>query len=511
MTDGRRDARRGPGRPVWPVRFLSAGSALAILASPLQAQKALARRIEARVDAAPFDRNLWGIALVDPQGRLLYGRNADRLFVPASNTKIVVSAVAAALFPPDWTVRTSLYGSGPLMDGVLRGDLVLYGRGDPTFDVRCYATDTTPAGVCDRDPFQKLRALANSLKALGVRTVAGDVVGDGSYFEPATVHPDWQSFDLNWWYAAPVSGLAFNDNSVDIAWGPGPAVGAPVVLSLTPDLGDVMLENRSRTVGPDETTDIQDRMFREPGTLQLWAEGTVAINSAGGTESFALPDPSLYAARALRSVLLEAGVAVTGTTRSTTDSVKYRGARETAPLAEIVSRPVKDWIFPILNTSQNLIAEMLLKQLGKQFGRAGSWQEGLAVERRFLIDSIKVDSTQFDLDDGSGLANQNLVSPLAFVRILRFIRGHPHFASFGAGLPQSGQPGSLRKRFVGTPLEGKVWAKSGSIGRVNTLSGFIELDRGRTLTFSIQANNHTQADRPMLALLDSLVVEMGRK
>ncbi|MGH7701670.1 MAG: D-alanyl-D-alanine carboxypeptidase/D-alanyl-D-alanine endopeptidase, partial [Gemmatimonadales bacterium] len=391
------------------------------------------------------------------------------------------------------------------------GDLVLYGRGDPTFGVRCYANDTTLTEVCDRDAFAKFRLLADTLKARGVRVVDGDLVGDGSYFEPVTVHPDWGFFDLNWWYAAPVSGLGFNDNSVDIAWGPGPSVGAPAALTLTPDLGDVRLENRSRTVGPDQTTDIQNRMFREPGTLHLWAEGTVALNSAGGTESFALPDPNLFAARALRSVLLETGIAVTGTTRSTTDSVKYRSARETAPLAEVVSRPVKDWIFPVLNTSQNWYAEMLLKQLGRQFGKAGSWPEGLAVERRFLIDSIKVDSTQFDLDDGSGLANQNLVSPLVFTRILRFIRGHPRFASFRAGLPQSGQAGSLRRRFVGTPLEGKVWAKTGSIGRVNTLTGFIELDGGRTLTFSIQANNHTLAERPMLALLDSLVVEMGRK
>ena len=104
------------------------------------------------LDASPFNRQLWGVALIDENGRLLYGRNENRLFVPASNTKLVVSAVASALLPPDWRVKTSLYG-GPLVGGVLQGDLVLYGRGDPTMNRRCYATDTTLAGVCETDPF----------------------------------------------------------------------------------------------------------------------------------------------------------------------------------------------------------------------------------------------------------------------------------------------------------------------------------------------------------------------
>ena len=110
-----------------------------------------------------------------------------------------------------------------------------------------------------------------------------------------------------------------------------------------------------------------------------------------------MPDPNLFTARALRQVLQEAGIAITGTTRSTTDSMLYRPARSTPPLAEITSRPLRDWIFPILNRSQNWFAEMLLKQLGRQFGRGGSWTEGLAVERRFLIDSVRVDSTEFSL------------------------------------------------------------------------------------------------------------------
>ncbi len=110
----------------------------------------------------------------------------------------------------------------------------------------------------------------------------------------------------------------------------------------------------------------------------------------------------------------------------------------------------------------------------------------------------------------SGLSASNLVSPLAFTELLRFIRQHPHWATFAAGLPQAGNTGSLRNRFRGTPLEGKVRAKTGSISRVNTLSGFVELDGGKGLVFSVQANHHTQPTRAILAQIDSVVVDMAR-
>jgi D-alanyl-D-alanine carboxypeptidase/D-alanyl-D-alanine-endopeptidase (penicillin-binding protein 4) len=176
----------------------------------------------------------------------------------------------------------------------------------------------------------------------------------------------------------------------------------------------------------------------------------------------------------------------------------------------VASRPLRDWLFPILNTSQNWYAEMLLKQLGRQFGQAGSWQEGLAVERRFLIDSVGVDSTQFALSDGSGLSTINLVSPQTFVKLLAFIRKHPRYQAWAAGLPRAGEPGSLRNRFAGTPVEGRVAAKTGSISRVNTLSGYLTRPDGKTLVFSIQANHHTLGGRAMIAAIDSAVVAMAR-
>ena len=471
--------------------------------------QSLQKRLDRRLDATPFNRNLWGVVVLDERGRTLYARNADRLLIPASNTKLIVSAVASALLPPDFKVKTSVYGTGPISNGVLEGDLVLYGRGDPTYGVRCYSTDTLAPGACDRDPFEKLRLLAEQLRARGVMVVRGDLIGDGSYFEPTMVHYGWEGYDLNWWYAAPVSGLGFNDNSIDIAWGPGPMVNAPAAVAFTPDLGDVSLENRTRTLPADSSDNID--FFRTPGGLALWAEGTVGASSHGGTEYFAMPDPDLFTARALRKDLADYGISVLGTTRSTVDSNAYHIARSTAPaLAEVESRPLKDWVFPILNTSQNWYAEMLLKQLGRVFGGAGSWDKGIEIERRFLIDSVHVDSAQIAMTDGSGLAANNLISPLAFAQVVRFITQHPRAATFTAGLPQAQQVGSLRNRFRGTALEGRVHAKTGSISRVNTITGYIDRPDGRRWTFSIQANHHTQRGRDMLNQLDSLVVEIGK-
>ena len=483
-------------------------AAAAVVGAGPAAAQALQKRIDTRLAAPPLDRSLFGVVLQGPDGKQLYGRNADRMFIPASNTKLVVSAVAAALLPPDWTVKTSVYANGPVRDGVVEGDLILYGRGDPTMGKRCYAVDTTTAGACDADAFLRLRELAGQLRARGVTAVSGDLVGDGSWFDGELVNGDWEIYDLNWWYAAPVSGLGFNDNSIDFTYAPGPAIGAPATISFTPDFGMVSFENRTRTVAAGQPTTID--FFREPGTLRVWAEGDVPLNGRGGKEYFALPDPDLFTAWALRSVLADSGIAVLGATRSTTDSLQNLAARQGAALAEVSSRPVRDWIFPVLNTSQNWYAEMLLKQLGRQFGGAGSWKAGLEVERRFLIDSMKVDSTQFALRDGSGLSSSNLVSPKAFATLLTWMRAHPRFESFAAGLPQSGQRGSLKSRFVGTPLEGKVRAKTGSISRVNTLAGYIELP-GRTLTFAVEANNHTLGSRVMIPQIDSLVVQMGKK
>jgi D-alanyl-D-alanine carboxypeptidase/D-alanyl-D-alanine-endopeptidase (penicillin-binding protein 4) len=487
-------------------RSLATGLAALLLAPALPAQS-LARRLDRLLDAPPFDRHHWGVVVLDTTGKVLYGRNQTRLFIPASNTKLVVSAAAAVLLPPDGTVATSVYGAGPLEGGVLQGDLVLYGRGDPTMSRRCYDADTTRAGACETDPMRRMRELAAALHAKGVRRIAGDIVGDGSYFEPTMIQETWESGDLVWWYAAPVSALAFNDNSVDVRWEPGPAAGAPGRITLTPDFGDLGLENRTWTSAERGTGLEAGRL----GPFGIWVGGSITATAMARTSYLALPDPNRYAASALRQALADAGISVTGATTSTTDSARYAQARGGAPLAETSSRPFREWLTPILGPSQNLFADMLLKQVGKQVGGQGSWRSGLEVERRFLIDSVGIDSTQFSLRDGSGLSHTNTMSPWAFARLLLWMRRHPGFAPFQSALPVAGRSGTIRTRMVRTPVEGRVMAKTGTISRVNALSGYVLLPDGRTRIFSIQTNNHDLGGTAMLARIDSLVVEIGKR
>src|SRR5437762_271456 len=397
---------------------LTISSTLAAQSRPRTAplRGSLERRLATLLDQPPFNRANWGVYVVD-DGKVLFARNADRFYVPASNTKLVVSAAATVLLPADYRVTTSVYANGKVDSGVLYGDLVVYGRGDPTWSERCFSVDSLAPGACD-SAFTAVDAIADSIRARGLRRVTGKIVGDGSYFEPVLVHPAWNAWDLNWWYAAPVSGLGFHDNSVDFHIAPGAAVDQPPTITWSPELGLFTFENRGR------------------------------------------------------------------------------------PLADI--------IFPILNSSQYWFAEMLLKILGRERKGEGSWKAGLDVERRFLIDSVGIDSTAFALEDGSGLAAGNLVTPHAFTQLLAYMHRHPKRAPFLAALPHSGQPGSLLKRFAGTAVEGRVIAKTGSIDRVNSLSGFIERPNGRTITFSIQANTHAVPYQQMLAQIDSVVVEIGK-
>src|SRR6184192_2424514 len=410
---------------------LTISSTLAAQSKPRTAPLHRPRRTRpsSLLDQPPFDRANWGVYVVD-DGKVLFARNADRFYVPASNTKLVVTAAATVLLPPDYRVTTSVYANGRVDNGVLNGDLVLYGRGDPTWSERCFSVDSLAPGACD-SAFTAVDAIADSIRARGLRRVTGKLVGDSSYFDPVLVHPGWNAWDLNWWYAAPVSGLGFHDNRVDFHIAAGAAVDQPPVITWSPELALFTFENRARTVPADSTSTIGDNFFRTPGTWDIWAEGTVALGRKPWIESFALPDPNRYAARALAAALMKKGVSVEGGTASTIDSLTYRSVRGCcAPLVEYRGRPLPDIIFPILNSSQNWFAEMLLKILGRDRGAAGSWSEGLKVERRFLIDSVGVDSTSFASSDASGLAKNNLVTARTLAQVLGFVRKRPGADAF---------------------------------------------------------------------------------
>ena len=492
-------------RQVW--MFASLVVLLAPFGSDVRAQSArgsslpasgdarLAERLRPTLDDPPFDRALWGVAIMDPAGRLVFERNGDRLFVPASNVKIIVSAVATALLPPSWRFRTSAYASGAIRDGTLDGDLVLYGRGDPSLSDRFYPTRLTA-----------FEDMADSIRAHGVTRITGDIVGDASFFDSLTIHPSWESYDLSWWYAAPVSALAFNDNSVDFRIAPT-MPGLPASISFEPDLGLVQFTNRTRTVPVDSPRTID--FHRLPGSNIVWADGDVPADARAWTENVSVQDGAIYAATAFRQALQERGITVGGRVRVTYDPAATASARLADPVAEHISPPLPQLVEPILKISHNWYAEMLLKALAREETGTGSWDSGIAVERRFLRDSLRVDTTSFSLADGSGLSHWNLVTPRAFVQILRGMRNHPSGTAFRQALPVSGGEGTLRFRSRGNGLYGRVRAKTGSIANVNTLSGYLESPSG-PWTFSIQINNHTADNREALRRIDAVVAAIGR-
>ncbi len=485
---------------------------LTLLAPGLAGAQSLTKSLTDRLAAPPFDRHHWGIAVLDERGRLLFGHNAERLFTPASNTKLIVTAAATMLLGPDTTVRTPVYLDGPIEEGILRGNVILYGNGDPTWTRRCYAVDTLAPGACLADPFAPFGPVAAALKRLGVRQVTGQVIGDGSFFEAAMHHPSWEVGDLVWGYGAPVSGLGFNENTIQATIRPGPTPGSLAVIALWPDLGALVIDNRLITVPDSARTEID--WARAPDGATAVVTGTIRASERERRNTLAAPDPNRYAALALHRVLADSGIVVLGGVSGTTDPLATQPARHGQPAVEIVSRPIRDWVFPVLNVSQNWVAEMLLKLLGKRFESDGSWQAGLRVERRFLIDVVGADSTQFSVQDGSGLSAQNSVSPLTFARLLAFMQQQPQYAAFAAGMPQSGSIGSLRNRFLTTPVVQRVWAKTGSIAQVNSLSGYIggtTLGAPHCRIFSVQAMNHILGGQTMIRAIDSVVSDIGTR
>ncbi|MEW5928085.1 MAG: D-alanyl-D-alanine carboxypeptidase/D-alanyl-D-alanine-endopeptidase [Gemmatimonadota bacterium] len=454
------------------------------------AAAALASRIESVVDRAPFDRAHWGIAVWDPStGQAVYRRDADRHFVPASNLKLVVSAAAAHLLGPEFRYRTTVHAGGPLRDGTLAGDVVLFGRGDPTISGRYFPSATAV-----------LDSLAEALHRRGVRRVAG-VTADESHFDSAYLREDWERYDLLWWYAAPVGALGFNDNSIDFRVEPGAGVGDPARIAGAPRSAFWQLENRSRTVarGRPKTFDFD----RVPGTNRILAYGEIPRGAEAGTEYVAVVDPARVVGTVFREALERRGIRVDRVeVRVVSDPARSRAAG--APvLAEHVSPPLPQVIGPILGTSQNWFAEQLVKTLGREMKGEGSWSAGLAVEREFLEQVVGVDSAAFVLRDASGLSSGNLVTPDMLVKLLAWTRTSPRGALVRDALPVSGRSGSLRARL--TDLPGRVAAKTGYIGNVDSLSGFVTLADGREVAFSVIANASGLPSSRMKGAIDDVV------
>jgi serine-type D-Ala-D-Ala carboxypeptidase/endopeptidase (penicillin-binding protein 4) len=489
----------------------------------LAAVKPLQDRIAGVLSAPDLGRGFWGIEVVSlSTGETLYSQNADKLFTPASNTKLFTTAAALALIGPDYKFHTTVETTGTLdRYGRLNGDLILVGRGDPNlsgrelpYDLRTQRND---------DPIQALEALADALVQKGVKFIDGDVVADDSYFAFERYGEGWSQDDLVWADGAPVSALTINDNVVFVNILPADRPGEKAFVSVKPFAEYYRLDNRIITT-PAGT----GRKFfvnREPGSTLLTLWGNMPLDDAGANEALAIEDPAEFAAGLFRQLLEKRGIVIYGhqrthhtelatlSTFSVTALAPSRGgdgpprplkADQPITLASYESKPLLQDVRVINKVSQNLHAEILLRLLGRERGNAGTIEGGLEVLRGFLTQA-GISSDQYVFYDGSGLSRQNLVTPHAIVQLLRYCSTQSWGVSYKTTFPIGGMDGSLSERLTAPRLQNRIMAKTGSLGGVKALSGYASTEAGQTVVFSILSNNFNLPAKRVTDAIDGLV------
>jgi D-alanyl-D-alanine carboxypeptidase/D-alanyl-D-alanine-endopeptidase (penicillin-binding protein 4) len=484
--------------------------------------KSLPSRVEAVLSEPDLARGFWGIEVISlSTGKVLYAQNAHRLFTPASNTKLFTTAAALSLIGPDYSSRTTVETNGTLdKHGRLTGDLLLVGRGDPNLSGRELPYNLRTER--NDHPIQALEQLADELVRKGVKYVDGDVVADDSYFAFERYGEGWSQDDLVWADGAPVSALTINDNVIFVNILPADRPGEHSYVSNAPFADYYRIDNRMITT-PAGTG---RRIFinREPGSTSLTLWGNMPLDDPGATEALAIEDPAAYAANLFRQLLTTRGITVYGAQRTrhtdlaslstftVTSLAPARGGEEPTRslasqplvLATHQSQPLMEDVRVINKVSQNLHAEILLRLLGRERGTSGTVEGGLEVVRGFLNKAgILSDDCLFY--DGSGLSRQNLVTPDAVVRLLRFAISQSWGTSFRDTLPVAGVDGSLSERFKNLDVQGRVLGKTGSLGGVKTLSGYATTDRGEQVAFAILTNNFNLPAKRITDAIDGVV------
>jgi len=495
-----------------------------LLTTQLQAAShgPVARPIDAILSAPDLARGFWGIEIVAlDDGKVLYAQNADKLFTPASDTKLFTTAAALALIGPNYTSRTTVETSGTLDKyGRLSGDVILVGRGDPNLSGR--ELPYTLRTQRNDHPIQVLEQLADSLVQKGVKYVDGDIVADDSYFAFERYGEGWSQDDLVLAEGAPVSALTINDNVIFVNILPADRAGEHAFVSITPFADYYRIDNRIITTPAGTGRKIF--INREPGSTLLTLWGNMPLDDAGANEALAIEDPAEFAAALFHQLLENRGIVVYGkqrtrhtelaslSTLSVTATAPARGgdessrALQTQPLvlASYQSKPLMEDVRVINKVSQNLHAEILLRLLGREKGTAGTVEGGLEVLHGFL-NTAGVPSEQYVFYDGSGLSRQNLVTPHAVTQLLRYAVAQPWGPSFRETLPVAGTDGSLADRLKNLDPRARVYGKTGSLGGVKTLSGYATTVRGRQIAFSILSNNLNLPAKRVNDTIDSIV------
>lgn len=453
---------------------------------------ALRATIDSLADSPEFHNSYWGILIVDPEhGDTLYSRNAGKLFLPASNMKIVTSSVALEQLGPDYTYHTTLVARGPVRDSILTGDLGVIGRGDPTISDHMWVDAMIP-----------LHALADSLAARGIKHITGRLVAAGNAFPGPVLGYGWSWDDLESSYSAGIDELLFNEGFSEIRVHGGDHPGDSARIETRPARAFPALRTSVVTIAPPACTGdsamtspcpMMPNPFarrRELSVVKDTLRGDVTVSgsvAAGDSVNLEVThrDPDLAYLAALTEALRDRGISVDS---APTTAIDTSTAGDT--LAVLTSKPLRDILPALLKPSQNQIAEVLLRTIGLERGGAGTADSGRKVVERQLA-AWGVPPSTYVIRDGSGLSRYDYLAPEAIVHILDVDRRSPNFQLFYDALPIAGVDGTIKTRMRGTAAENNVHAKTGSVSNARSLSGYVRTADGRTLIFSILANNWT--------------------
>lgn len=444
----------------------------------------------------------WTILVRDADtGIPLYEKDTGRSFIPASNTKLYSSAAALDILGPEFRFETQLTTDGMVDGGVLKGNLIVIGSGDPVIGGR----------FTDGDITAYFRAWADSLKSMGIHSIEGHIIGDDDAFDEEFLGYGWQFDDLPWWYAAELSALSFNDNCIDFRL-EGQRVGMPATLSWEPmNTSYVTARNESVTTGAE--TGIEEDYFRIQGSNDFILRSSVPEGRVE-VESLAVSNPTAFFVHVLREVFLSEGISVRGRSIDIDElPVKPSRAMQTHLFSHF-SPTLADIVYPLNKRSHNLYAEQVLRAIAvhappaQDEPPAGSAALAIERARRLTFGSAGIDTFRIQLVDGSGLARQNLVTSTMTAQLLSYMWHHENGATRDAflnSLPIAGVDGTLSSRMKGTAAERNARAKTGTLGNVAALSGYVTTARGRTLIVTMMANHYTESSRKPRLVQDRIM------
>jgi serine-type D-Ala-D-Ala carboxypeptidase/endopeptidase (penicillin-binding protein 4) len=468
--------------------------------SNIPADIALARELDRTIDESASAQARWGVFVMSMNdGRVIYSRNGDKLFTPASNMKIFTTAVALDLLGPNHRWRTSVYAPTPWNDsGVIEGDLTLYGRGAPDLDSR------------NKD---SLPALADQLYQRGLRHLRGNIIGDQSYFRGNLYGEGWQWNDLQWYFGAEPSALSIDENTIEVTITPANKPGGAADVVITPNDNYVRLTNSTKTADGDTPTTIGILRDLSSNDLRVWGEFPTRGRSFSAFLS--IYNPARRAATLFKQALIARGIQVDGEPQDrdarVADDKKF-DLQKAIEIASVESKSLGEIVRQTNKESNNLYAELILRTLGKEQGASapdpdprrnrtrGDDAAGIAVIQSWL-NSHGIPAKALALHDGSGLSRLDLVTPESAARLLVVISKSPSSSDFRDSLPIAGRDGTLNGRLVSA--SGRILAKTGTLTYDHSLSGYALTAGGEVLAFSIMCNDAAGQTRPV-ATIDAL-------